>query len=58
MIVNGTRKLYRFVDNRDQILCEVIALTYDEAYEKAAATVGSQLPLRPDFFIESLEGDE
>ena len=58
MIVNGIPKLYRFFDNRDRFLCEVIALTYDEAYEKAVAKAGSELPLRPDFFIEILKGDE
>ena len=58
MIADGIPKLYIFVGNRDQILCEVIALTYDEAYEKAVAKTGSELPFRPDFFIEKLDGDE
>lgn len=58
MTGSGFPKLYRFVGNDDRILCEVIAVTYDEAYEKAVAKAGSDMPLRADFFIETLEGYE
>ena len=47
-------KLYRFVDNSDRILCEIIAVTYEEAVVKA----GNELLLKADCFIEVLEGDE
>jgi len=58
MANNGIPKRYRFVDNDDRTLCEVIAVTYDEAYEKAVAKAGNGMPFRADFFIETLERDE
>lgn len=55
MTGSGLPKLYRFVDNDDRVLCEVIAVTYEEAYEKAVSNSGSKMPLKADFFIETLD---
>lgn len=58
MTGSGVPKLYRFVDNDDRVLCEVIAVTYEEACEKAVSNSGSKMPLKADFFIEMLAGNE
>lgn len=55
MAVHETLRLYRFFDSRGRYICEVVALTYDEAYERAVAVAGSRLPFSPDFQIETLE---